>query len=112
MAIGNLLDNALKFSGVGGEVRVILEGQGGQASLKVSDNGPGIPPEDLPHIFEPFYTTKAVGYGVGLGLSTVFGIIQQHNGDIKVDSSSDRGSEFVIELPVEMQAPSPATTSH
>jgi signal transduction histidine kinase len=65
----------------------------------VKDSGRGIPNEDLPHIFVPFYTTKKEGYGVGLGLSTVYGIIERHQGHIKVESRPGEGAAFMIDLP-------------
>jgi len=69
------------------------------ACLGVTDNGCGIPSEILSHIFEPFFTTKEVGKGTGLGLATVFGIVQQHHGWIEVESRSNSGSQFRVFLP-------------
>ncbi len=69
------------------------------ACLKVTDSGVGIPPQVLPKIFEPFFTTKGVGKGTGLGLATVFGIVQQHEGWIHVDSKPDVGTAMTIYLP-------------
>jgi len=68
--------------------------------VRVKDSGCGIPREDLAHIFEPFYTTKKEGYGVGLGLSTVYGIMEQHHGSVNVESQSGAGTAIILELPV------------
>jgi CheY-like chemotaxis protein len=67
--------------------------------LSVADTGTGIAPEHLPHIFEPFFTTKDVGKGTGLGLATVYGIVQQHQGWVEVSSQPGAGSTFRVFLP-------------
>src|SRR5262249_3991639 len=64
--------------------------------IRVSDTGSGIAPEALPHLFEPFFTTKGPGKGTGLGLATVYGIVQQHEGWIEVDSKANCGANFKV----------------
>ena len=69
-------------------------------SLEVKDSGCGIPPENLRRVFEPFFTTKEVGKGTGLGLATVYGIVQQHQGWIEVESEVGKGAAFRVFIPV------------
>ena len=70
-------------------------------TVTVSDSGSGIPPEVLPHIFEPFFTTKEGGKGTGLGLAIVKQIVEEHAGNIQVESKTGCGSTFKIELPLD-----------
>jgi signal transduction histidine kinase len=77
----------------------------GVVLLTVSDNGEGIPPENLAKIFDPFFTTKPDGKGVGLGLAVSFGIIEAHGGDIEVNSKVGEGTTFTVSLPLEQPAP-------
>jgi len=72
----------------------------GKVIVKVKDNGNGIPDEIINRIFDPFFTTKPVGVGTGLGLSISHGIVAEHGGNIRVESSSREGTCFTIELPV------------
>ncbi|QDX25456.1 response regulator [Sphingomonas suaedae] len=81
---------------------------GDYTALRISDTGNGIPEDALPHIWEPFFTTKEVGKGTGLGLSTVYGIIKQSGGFIFAESGIGTGAVFTIYLPVH-DAPEPAT---
>jgi signal transduction histidine kinase len=76
----------------------------GQVHIEIADTGPGIPPDVLPRIFEPFFTTKDEGEGTGLGLSLVYGIVQNHGGQIKATSEPGRGAAFQIELPITPRA--------
>jgi len=71
-----------------------------KARIEISDTGPGIDKAILPHIFEPFYTTKEEGEGTGLGLSLVYGIVENHGGHIKAVNNVEKGSTFVIRLPL------------
>jgi two-component system NtrC family sensor kinase len=69
--------------------------------IRVTDTGHGIHEADMAHIFEPFYTTKQEGHGIGLGLSTTYGIIDRHGGSLTAASQPDRETTFEIKLPVE-----------
>jgi signal transduction histidine kinase len=74
-----------------------------EVEIMIKDSGCGIPDEDLPHIFDPFFSTKEVGYGTGLGLSVAHGIIEQHNGTLSVESRVGEGTVFTIRLPLREQ---------
>ncbi len=81
---------------------------GRYAVVTVADSGRGIPPKALPHLFEPFFTSKPVGQGTGLGLSTVYGIVRQHGGFVDVDSAPGRGTSFRVHLPLAEEEPGAA----
>jgi len=68
--------------------------------LEITDNGVGIAPEDIPHIFEPFFSAKHKESGIGLGLAIVFGIVQSHNGKVEVKSELGKGTTISIILPL------------
>ncbi|MCS6988403.1 MAG: ATP-binding protein [Chloroherpetonaceae bacterium] len=101
----NLLTNAAQAieDGKRGEICLSTAINGEWATVKISDNGKGIPKEHLNKIFEPFFTTKPVGQGTGLGLSIAYKIIERHNGAIDVESEVGKGSTFTIKLPVKQK---------
>jgi len=103
----NLLMNARQaISGQGViEVNTRLDDSGRNVLVSISDNGRGIPANHIDKIFDPFFTTKPVGEGTGLGLSVSYGIIQDHDGRIEVDSRPGKGSTFTLVLPCESQVP-------
>jgi signal transduction histidine kinase len=94
----NLIQNAVQAMPHGGYLKVVLSRQDGAARILLIDTGVGIPPENLKRIFDPFYTTKS--NGTGLGLSTSYGIIASHHGEIHVQSQVGRGTCFTIDLPL------------
>ncbi|MFV0438358.1 MAG: two-component system sensor histidine kinase NtrB [Desulfopila sp.] len=96
----NLFTNAFDAVDGAGEIRIITRtGADGAVELVVEDDGCGIPPESLDKLFEPFYTTKPVGKGVGIGLSTCYSIVSNHKGEITVASELGRGASFTVRLP-------------
>ena len=98
----NLVGNAEQaLASWGGEKRISVrtETRGGCIVITVHDSGPGIPAAEIDRVFNPFYTTKGVGKGTGLGLSVSDGIIREHGGCIRVESTG-QGASFVIELPI------------
>jgi len=94
----NIIDNAIDAMHGKGELRLRVYRQDDSVVVEIADNGPGIPPDVLPHIFEPFFTTKGVGEGTGLGLDTVQRIVKKHRGDIQVDSKPG-DTHFQVWLP-------------
>ncbi len=95
----NLIDNAIDAMHGEGELRVRTYRVDDCVVVEIADNGPGIPPDVLPHIYEPFFTTKGVGEGTGLGLDTVQRIVKKHRGDIQVNSKPG-DTRFQVWLPL------------
>ena len=104
-AILALLMNAAEAMPQGGTLRVATErDEAAGLRIRIRDTGPGIPPEVLPQIFEPFFTTKEDKHRTGLGLTVARNIIEQHGGNLAVESVAGQGAEFVIALPADVPA--------
>ncbi len=104
LAISHLVENAIKFSEAGDEVRIAAHSEAGQAVIAVKDEGVGIAPEQLTRIFERFYQVdgsmrRRVG-GMGIGLALVWEIVEAHGGHVTVNSEPGVGSEFIVYLPL------------
>jgi signal transduction histidine kinase len=97
-AVLNLVKNALGAMPEGGVLTIRTERKGDYVRLQVTDTGIGIPPEYLDKIFEPYFTTKE--FGSGLGLTIVYKIVKEHQGEITVDSEPGKGTTFTIKFPV------------
>jgi two-component system NtrC family sensor kinase len=96
----NLLLNARDAIPNGGEIKISTANDGNKSLvIEIADSGIGIAPENVAKIYDPFYTTKGVGRGTGLGLAVSYGIIQEHSGHISVESTPGRGTTFRISLP-------------
>lgn len=109
LMIGNLLDNAVRYSRAGGVIRVEVAGMNGEVRLAVTDTGIGIPSKDLPRVFERFYRvdrarSRDTG-GTGLGLAIVKHVAEQHGGRVEATSELGRGSTFVVSLPAAQDMP-------
>ncbi|MGA4506860.1 ATP-binding protein [Propionibacteriaceae bacterium G1746] len=104
-AVTNLLDNAVKFSPPGGTIRVHLEGD----VLRISDEGPGIPDDDLPHVFDRFFRSDKARStpGTGLGLSIVAHTVEAHGGWVTAGHAAEGGAEFTVHLPGTSHPPEP-----
>jgi len=104
----NLVGNAIQYTPAGGQVTLALQKVNGQARLTITDTGPGIPSQDMPHIFERFYrgersrkrTGGAQSGGFGLGLSIAYWIVRNHGGSIEVNSREGHGATFCVWLPL------------
>jgi two-component system NtrC family sensor kinase len=104
--LSNLIANAIKYTPSGGKVTISAHSEDGQIILQVSDNGPGIPPNDQAYIFDKFYRASNVPIdspGTGLGLAIVKSIVENHLGRIWVDSTLGQGTTFTVVLPITEQ---------
>ncbi len=103
-ALYNVVENALKYNSLGGSVKVCVSSNENNAMFEITDNGIGIAPIDLPHLFEKFFRSgRREAYnqrGTGLGLAIVKTIIEKHNGKVWVESKLGRGSSFYLQLPI------------
>ncbi|MFZ3045968.1 MAG: ATP-binding protein, partial [Desulfatirhabdiaceae bacterium] len=103
----NLLINAIQALSEGGHITIrALQDSDQFILIDIADNGTGIKPEDLDHIFDPFYTTKAVGHGTGLGLAVSYALVKKHGGHIEVKSRVKAGTTVSVYLPVTRPAES------
>ena len=101
----NLLMNAVQAIGnADGRIRISTRHDGNVVRVAICDTGGGISPTDLKSIFDPFFTTKPINEGNGLGLAIVHGIVQQHRGDITVDSVAGEGTTFTVTVPIDIEA--------
>jgi signal transduction histidine kinase len=97
----NLLNNAVQAIDGKGMIFVTTRHVDGMACAEIRDTGPGIPPEYLDRIFNPFFTTKPPGEGTGLGLSVSLRIVVQLGGDIQVRSEPGKGAAFTVRIPID-----------
>ena len=106
----NLIDNAIKFTPVGGTIQLTTAIANGDCRVQVCDTGPGIPAEDLPYIFDRFYRVDkarsrqrgrtGVGSGAGLGLAIVKTLVETNKGQVWAENRPGRGATFIVEFPL------------
>ncbi len=108
----NLLTNAAQALSGRDNALITIETRGddGNVEVKIADNGPGIPTDVLPRIWDPFFTTKDVGEGTGLGLSIVHELVERHGGSIECDTKVGDGTTFTVKLPRLMDLTQPRKT--
>ena len=99
----NIIDNAIYAVPENGKIIIETECNKKDITVKITDNGTGIPKEILSRVFDPFFTTKKVGEGTGIGLDIVKNVINRHNGEVKVNSIPGK-TEFIIRIPVSQQS--------
>ncbi len=110
--VDNLVSNAVKFSPDGGYVRVTVTDDGRTAEIRVRDDGPGLPEEQLEKVFAPFHRAPAAADvpGIGLGLTIVRQITERHGGRVHVESVLGAGATFVVRLPITSRSPTAVTS--
>ncbi|MBU1138382.1 MAG: DUF3365 domain-containing protein [Proteobacteria bacterium] len=96
----NLIMNAEQAIGSQGNISISTRAESNTITVEIKDDGPGISKEMIDKIFDPFFSTKEPGQGTGLGLSVSYGIVREHDGEIKVQSTPNRGSRFTVTIPV------------
>ncbi len=102
--VTNLLANALQASPADGRVTLVLTGTTDALELCVEDEGPGIPADILPHVFDPFFSTRVSGQGMGLGLAIVHGVVRAHDGTVRAENRLPHGARLIVSLPVRSPA--------
>jgi len=101
----NLILNAVQAMDGSGTLRLRCYRDNNHIKAVVSDTGPGIPPEHINHIYDPFFTTKPIGIGTGLGLYVTYGIVAKHGGTIDVETAPGKGASFTLALPEFIEEP-------
>ena len=101
LAFINILTNAIQAMGGRGDLWLSTEEQGGMITIRIRDNGPGIPKQHLGKVFDPFFTTKGQGEGSGLGLTVAQRLIKKFGGEIRLESPEGQGATCVIMLPAD-----------
>ena len=101
-ALENIVNNAIEAMPEGGELSLNTRSvpEGGMVEVSIADTGFGIPEENLPKLFTPFFSTKEMGKGTGLGLAIAYGIVKTHRGTIEVKSQVGKGTVFRLRIPL------------
>jgi two-component system, NtrC family, sensor kinase len=108
----NLFLNARDAMPAGGWLSVSSRIEDGRAVAEIADTGSGIPSDQLSRIYDPFFTTKAIGLGTGLGLSITYGIVREHDGTIRCDSAMGQGTRFTLALPLAEDVARPSRAAY
>ena len=101
LTFANIIKNAIEAIDGEGVITISSGCENGMIAIRITDTGKGILPEHLNTVFNPFFTTKSVGQGVGLGLTTALNIVKVHNGSISCESQPGSGATFIVSLPYE-----------